>query len=595
MTKRGSQTVGIDLGTTYSSLAYLDTQLVPCVMSDTSGHSVIPSVIYFDEQSIIVGDTALELAKQNGSRAVQFVKLHMGDDWRFTVDGQIHSPESLSAIILAHLIREAEPQIGPVQNAVITVPAWFTEKRRRATEQAGRIAGLNVSGTLNEPMAAALAYGLHKSDNAAPGKQNQEKNILVYDLGGGTFDVTLMRITPSELVELATRGNRKLGGKDWDESLMKLVLDDFRRSKHATSGSALQAANQFNECLANETALQRLPADLLNSFYDLRLECERAKRRLSSTTKTAIPLRFNGLSHSAEIARTQFEKATDALVQSTRMTVETALDDAKLTWDRLERIVLVGGSTHMPMVRQMLQQASGNPPDRGINPVTAVALGAAIYAHQLETGRGPRAVRLDKKESADDPSRTQPAPRASGAQPKVQFVTAHGIGIRTSSPTKSVNNVLIHRNTAVPTTVSRRFRTKTNRVGPTSGIRVVVTQGDTPDASLAEILGTARITGIPPNDPPGQPVDITLEFDALSRIHLRALYVNTGQILALDLEVPGGLREEQVEQYRDLLVSSGLIHPVPPPMFEQEIFSLDDGFLNDDDEDEDDPLLEPID
>ena len=597
MNKRGSRAVGIDLGTTYSSLAYLDAQFVPCVMSDTSGHSVIPSAIYFDEQSIIVGDTALELAKQNGSRAVQFVKLHMGDDWRFTVDGHVHSPESLSAIILAHLIREAEPQIGAVQDAVITVPAWFTEKRRRATEQAGRIAGLNVTGTLNEPMAAALAYGLHKAEDSKTGKPAAEKNVLVYDLGGGTFDVTLMRIAPTELVELATRGNRKLGGKDWDESLMKLVLEDFRRSKHAANRSALQAADRFSECLANEAALPQLPAELLNAFFDLRLECERAKRRLSSTTKTAIPLRFTGLNHSAEIARSQFEAATDALVQSTRMTVETALDDAKLTWDRLDRIVLVGGSTHMPMVRQMLQQASGKPPDRGINPVTAVSLGAAIYAHQLETGRGPLTVPLNKGEVGSDPARTNPAVSVNAGaspSPQVQFVTAHGIGIRTASATKSVNNVLIHRNTSVPTTVSRRFRTKSDRVGPTSGIRVVVTQGDTPDASLAEILGTARITGIPPNDLPGQPVDITLAFDAQSRIHLHALYVNTGQSLALDLDVPGGLREEQVEQYRHLLVSSGLIHPAPPPpMLDQEIFSLDEGFLNDEDEDE--PLLEPID
>lgn len=586
MSTRGSQAVGIDLGTTYSSLAYLDSQLVPCVVSDTSGHTVIPSVIYFDEQSIIVGDTALELAKQNGSRAVQFVKLHMGDDWRFQVDGQTHSPESLSAIILAHLIRESEPQIGASRQAVITVPAWFTERRRRATEQAGRIAGLDVTGTLNEPMAAALAYGLHKAEAGGP----KERNILVYDLGGGTFDVTIMRITPSELVELATRGNRKLGGKDWDEALMKLALDDFRKGRHGSSSDARKLADRIGQSLVQEDSIRSLEPAALNALYDLRLECERAKRRLSNAVKTAIPVRLPGFDHTAEIARTQFETAADALVQSTRMTAETALDDAKLTWTQLDRVVLVGGSTHMPMVRQMLQQACGKPPDRGINPVTAVALGAAIYAHQLECGKGPRAIRLTASESA--PDKTNPAPpSAAKGSPSVQFVTAHGIGIRTSTPDHgSINNVLIHRNTAVPTTVSRRFRTKTNRTGPTSGIRVVVTQGDTPDASLAEILGTARITGIPPNDPPGQPVDITLEFDPHSRLHLKALYVNTGQVLALDLDVPGGLREEQVEKYRELLVSSGLVQP-PPPQPLSEIFSLDD--LPDDDEDE--PLLEPID
>jgi molecular chaperone DnaK len=582
--------VGIDLGTTYSSLAYLDSQQVPCVVSDTSGHTVIPSVIYFDDESIIVGDTALELSKQNSARAVQFVKLHMGDEWRVRINGHEHTPESLSAMILAHLIREAEPQLGPLRQAVITVPAWFTEKRRRATEQAGRIAGLDVTGTLNEPMAAALAYGLHRTDDAQGHAPAKDRNVLVYDLGGGTFDVTLMRITPAELVELATRGNRKLGGKDWDELLMKLALDDFRRGKHGGTAAARQAADQLAHCITDSGASKDLAPELLNALHDLRLECERAKRRLSSAAKTAIPVRLIGFDHSAEITRAQFESVAEPLVQSTRMTVETALDDAKLNWSQLDRVVLVGGSTHMPMVRQMLQQVSGKPPDRGINPVTAVALGAAIYASQLETGRTLRAIRLTKNE-ADETRAATPLP-TSVDQPKVQFVTAHGIGIRTTSANAAINNVLIHRNTAVPTTVSRRFRTKRDRTGPASGIRVVVTQGDTPDASLAEVLGTARITGIPPDDPPGQPVDITLEFDPHSRLHLRALYVNTGQLLALDLDVPGGLREEQVEQYRELLVNSGLVHPLPPPATDANVLSLDDDFPDDDEEE---PLLEPID
>lgn len=588
MSKRGCQSVGIDLGTTYSSLAYLDSQLVPCVVSDSSGHTVVPSVVYFDEGSIIVGDTALELSKQNGSRAVQFVKLHMGDEWRFTIDGQEHTPESLSAIILAHMIREAEPQIGAVKKAVITVPAWFTEKRRRATEQAGRIAGLDVTGTLNEPMAAALAYGLHTPDAAGP----KERNVLVYDLGGGTFDVTVMRITPSELVELATRGNRKLGGKDWDESLITLALDEFLKGKHGSNPAARKLAEQIKNCFAHEEAIRSLSPEGLNALHDLRVEAERAKRRLSNAQRTVIPVRLAGLDQSVELTRAQFAAHADPLVQSTRMTAETALDDAKLNWNQLDRVVLVGGSTHMPMVREMLQQASGKPPDRGINPVTAVALGAAIYAHQLESGKGPKAIRLKPGELADA-GKTSVA--KSPSSPDVQFVTAHGMGIRTTSGDTAQNHVLIRRNTPVPATVKQRFRTKSNRTGPASGIRVVVTQGDTPDASLAEILGTARITGIPPNDPPGQPVDIIMEFDSRSRLHLRATYVNTGQVLTLDLDVPGGLKEEQVKQFHDLLVTSGLILPAPlaPPPPEDEPLLLEE-LPEDEDDDEDLPMLEPL-
>ena len=190
MTKRGCEAVGIDLGTTYSALAYLDGQLIPRIVPDREGNAVTPSVVYFDPDGLpVVGDVALDKALVHGDRAVQFVKVHMGDPWSFTADGQVHTPESVSALILAHLVREAEPQIGPVRKAVITVPAFFTEKRRRATQQAGEIAGLEVLGTLHEPVAAALAYGMHRAGTAG-------RNVLIYDLGGGTFDVTVVRSSP---------------------------------------------------------------------------------------------------------------------------------------------------------------------------------------------------------------------------------------------------------------------------------------------------------------------------------------------------------------------------------------------------------------
>ena len=203
MSKRGCESVGIDLGTTFSAMAYMDDQSTPRMIQDGSGQAVIPSVVYFDDDEVIVGDIALQQARMHPERVVQFIKVHIGDDWSRKFNGIDHTPESISAIILAHLLREAEPQIGPVTSAVITVPAFFTEKRRRATQQAGEIAGLNVIGTLNEPMAAALAFGLYR--------ENREQTAVAYDLGGGTFDVTVVRISPNELTELATYGNRQLG------------------------------------------------------------------------------------------------------------------------------------------------------------------------------------------------------------------------------------------------------------------------------------------------------------------------------------------------------------------------------------------------
>jgi molecular chaperone DnaK len=245
--------------------------MTPRVVSDSSGRAVTPSVVFFDDEEIIVGEIALEQAKAHADRAVQFIKVHMGDPWRREFLGREHTPESISAMILGQLVKEAEPQIGPVGKAVITVPASFTEKRRRATQQEGEIAGLEVIGTFNEPMAATLAYGLHHA--------SREQIVLVYDLGGGTFDVTVVRISPSELEELATSGNRQFGGRDWDRVLVDFVVDDF----HKAHGADLRA---------DEQAMQ-----------DLRFECEHAKRRLTQMKRTTIRVHAAGRDHAVDVRR----------------------------------------------------------------------------------------------------------------------------------------------------------------------------------------------------------------------------------------------------------------------------------------------------
>jgi molecular chaperone DnaK len=396
MLERACQSVGIDLGTTYSALAWLDSQLKPQIVHDSSGQPIVPSVIYFDDQEIIVGEFALQQARLHADRVAQFIKIHMGDQWRRTYQGHEYTPETLSALILKYLIHEAEPQIGPIPSAVITVPAYFTEKRRRATEQAGQIAGLDVIGTLNEPMAATLAYGLYR--------EHREQKVLVYDLGGGTFDVTIVSISPDEIVELATAGNRQLGGRDWDQCLIDFVASEFQKKHGADPRTEPQAAQ------------------------DLQLICENAKRQLSVRARTGLRLQACGQNFTLDVARDRFEQITAHLLQQTKLTAEMALEDAELDWSDLSRVVLVGGSTQMPAVRQMLERTTGRIPESSVSPVLAVAMGAAIYAHMVECGtdvqtiyRNP-ALEHDPEPSSQVQTQSERSGEVSTAVPGAQGV-----------------------------------------------------------------------------------------------------------------------------------------------------------------------------
>jgi molecular chaperone DnaK len=559
MSRPAAVSVGIDLGTTYSSLAYVDAQGVPRVVADSTGQTVLPSVVFFDDEEIIVGDIAWQQAKLRPDRVVQFIKVHMGDPWRREFRGRAYTPESISAIILGQLIKEAAPEIGPIRRAVITVPAYFTEKRRRATQQAGEIAGLEVLGTLDEPMAAALAYGLQRTDH--------EQRVVVYDLGGGTFDVTVLRISPDELEEVAIRGNRQLGGRDWDQVLIDFVADGFQKVHRQDLRAAPQA------------------------MQELLLECEQAKRRLSRMAKTLIRAHAFGCEHTVELTREQFEAMTAPLLQATKLTTETALADAKLTWQSVSRVVLVGGSTLMPAVRRMLSRASGREPETSLNPVLAVALGAAVYVHLLETGQPFRALQAAAQDTAR-PSDAMPGSGGLGAGrsaptagPSLRFVTAHGVGLKIRRGNQWSNEVLIARNTPVPVSVTRRFRTRS--AGGRKGIITIdITQGDTPDAAAAELLGTGTITGLPADEPDGQPVDVTMAFDEQGRLHIRACYVPRNQHFEISLEIPHGLRNEEVLDQRRFLEETGFFSP-------RRVAEMIEA-IDDDDDDDDLPLLTPI-
>jgi molecular chaperone DnaK len=357
--------------------------------------------------------------------------------------------------------------------------------------------------------------------------------------------VTVVRISPGHLEELATSGNRQLGGRDWDQALIDYVVADFREKHGIDLATAPQA------------------------MQDLLLECERAKRRLGRLNKTAVRVHAQGREHQVEIRREQFEDLTAHLLQTTKLTTEVAVRDTGLKWQDISRVVLVGGSTHMPAVRQMLEELSGKRPETGVNPGIAVAVGAAIYAHMLETGQaaqpkgptGPAAAqskqparKVKEPWSPTPPSLPPPVPAA--ALPTVRFVTAHGVGLKVRGRQGWINKVLIPKNTPVPASVTKRFLTGSSAEGK-KHIRIEITQGDTKDLAVAERLGTGHIQGLSPSEPDNQPVDVTMRFDEQGRLTIAAIYVPRRQQMDMTLEIPGGLREEEVREHRRHLAQTG--------------------------------------
>ncbi len=595
MVERGSESVGIDLGTTYSSLAYVDRDGIPRMLCNAQGRSTIPSVIHFQEGGCVVGEPSHDASSVIAPDLARFIKSHMGSDWRRLYHGQMYTPESLSAIILRALVDGAEDQIGPVRQAVITVPAYFTEKRRRTTQHAGEIAGLNVIATLNEPMAATLAFCL----NANP----EEQTVLVYDLGGGTFDVTIVRITPAEVQELATNGILDVGGRDWDTALIDYAAEEILR--------------QHEQDVRNDQEVMER----------LRQTCERVKRKLGRSVQTVISIEAFGHESAIPISKAEFEDRTASLLRSTQLTAELALEDAGIDWADLSRVILVGGASQMPAVRSMLEAATTAPIDSSVNPVTAVALGAAMYAHQLDAGRpivtltqsppeewsddsvdardakdpsiqesevssedpdfAPTVIRIHSAEDSSlhsDPfSLASEQPSVFTESPRqIRFVTAHGVGVKLKGAEGPRNSVLIPRNTPVPARASHIYLTGQ----PTSAetfVLVEITQGDTVDAGLAELLGVGRIQNFPAGMPAAQQIRVTMEFDEFGRLHVSAVHLATGKQMTLTLDIPGGLTQAEIRDQHERLHESPRLKVVHSP---------DDWFDGPDDDDDLSDLVE---
>ena len=459
--------VGIDLGTTFSVAARIDEHGRAVTIPNAEGKSTTPSVIYFGSGAPVVGQGAKDMQADGAAEVASFFKRNMGDaQFVLTFNDRSYSPTDLSALVLEKLKADSEAALRqPVTQAVITVPAYFNNAQREATIEAGRRAGLEVLRIINEPTAAALAYGAHQTGRA--------EKLLVYDLGGGTFDVTLVHITADEIQVLATDGDHELGGKDWDDQVLRFLAARFRE-QHGID--PLEDAVFGNELL---------------------VRAENAKKELSKRSSTTVKISHAGLQASYTLTREQFEEQTAGLMERTRRLTEQVLADAGMTWPNLTGVLLVGGSTWMPMVHRYIEQMSGKPPRTGVNVDEAVAQGAAIQA----------AIDVQAK------SKVRPRFRLAGEK-RIQDVMSHSLGMVALNDDRSgyLNCIIIEKNKPIPTKQTRPFKLRTMR-GNQNQCEVYVTQGESERPNQCSYLGKYVFAGIA-HDPSGTAViDVTYTYD----------------------------------------------------------------------------------
>lgn len=450
--------IGIDLGTTYSSVATIDEYGKPVIVKNHNGESLTPSVIYFDEfGNTIVGSEAKELLQSGEENVAMFFKRFMGDDvFRFYAHDREYTAKELSAILLRKLKEDAEEALGgEVRNVVITVPAYFNDLQRSETVSAGVEAGFNVLRIINEPTAAAITYGISRSNN---------QRLLVYDLGGGTFDVTVLQITPDTIKVLATGGDHELGGKDWDDMLINCIVDQFRTEYGAD------------------------PTESVEVYNDLAYDCEKLKKQLSSKESATISVRYNGMRGRYTITREKFEELTEAQLRSTKTMTEHVLEEAGLTWADLDGALLVGGSTRMPMVENWVRQMSGKEPLRGVNVDEAVSLGAAIQAGVEMQKRG--SFRLGGSTSSNQQFRLV-------GSKKIVDVMSHSLGAVAVSEDgeKYVNSIIIQKNKPIPVTERKDFLHHTQK-RQDNDLEVYLTQGESTEIRDCIVVGKYIFHGI---------------------------------------------------------------------------------------------------
>ena len=483
--------IGIDLGTTNSCVAVMEGGK-PVVIANTEGIRTTPSVVAFTKTGErLVGDPAKRQAVTNADKTIASIKRHMGSDYKVTIDDKNYTPQEISAMILQKLKKDAESYLGEtVTEAVITVPAYFNDAQRQATKDAGKIAGLEVKRIINEPTAAALAYGL---------ENETEQKVMVYDLGGGTFDVSIIEIGDGVIEVLATNGDTRLGGDDFDQAIINWMIDEFKKAEGV-------------DLSTDKMALQRLKE-----------AAEKAKKELSSASTTNINLPFitataDGPKHfDMNLTRAKFEELVHSLVERTAIPVQNAMKDAGLNYSEISKILLVGGSTRVPCVQEKVKQLTGKEPNKSLNPDECVAVGASIQGGKLAGDAGAGDILL-------------------------LDVTPLSLSIETMG---GIATKLIERNTTIPTKKSQVFSTAADNQ---TAVDVNVLQGERQFAKDNKSLGQFRLDGIPPARRGVPQIEVTFDIDANGIVNVSAKDLGTGKEQHITITSGTNMSDEDIEK-----------------------------------------------
>lgn len=486
--------VGIDLGTTNSAIAFVDEKGIPQIISNKDGERITPSVILFEGDIPVVGLSAKINSISDPLNTVQFVKRQMGNtNFSFMKeDGEEFTTEELSAIIIKRLKQDAEDFFGKtIDRAVVTVPAYFDEVQRKATQDSAKIAGLYILKIINEPTAAALAYGYYNKD--------VNENLMVYDLGGGTFDVTVMNVKNNEIIIKATGGDRNLGGFDFDNKIIEYIRSEF--------------LNQHGIDLYDD----------LNTIQELREKAEVCKKILSTREKSLVVISSQGQTLKIELTREKFNKMISPLLNRTIFIMNSVLEDSNLVWSNIDKILLVGGSTRINLLSDLIYNETGKMPSKEVNPDEVVAIGASIQAHIIDCEDGGKDVFQGTK---------------------ISDVNSHSLGIVAfdNSSAKESNVIILKKNTIIPAKASRIFYTS---VDNQEYIEIRVTEGEDDEIQYVRIIGVAKIKLS--SRPAGSPLKIIVSYDENGIVHVTALDgINNKELKNIDIDRKANLSDEEI-------------------------------------------------